>query len=257
MIDGPYTGWKPTPDDWYRIKFGTVLYVDKDGLLSPVEINRGAHQKLRTNNGYNQDTSSPTSESHQQTYPMGGPMGNDDPGTLRQMLGMGGPAGFGVIQPEDLPPTDFFVNSPSFSDSSTTSSPSGFNGPGGMNTANGINGISGGMNGTRIAGGDSSSMLPIELMIYNDLMTDIGGTARFLGQEFQDSVLFGPTPTSSPAPVGQQPGQGPVPQSPSTMYGWVFFLQSPSPAVDPHDCDRFWERTLYDNFLNHISKQAM
>jgi len=210
MIDGPYTGWKPAPDDWYRIKFGVVLYVDKDGLLSSSETNHGAYPKFRADDGYDQDAPPPTSESYQQTYPMG----NDDPGTLRQVHMMGGPAGYGAIQPGDLPPTDFFANSPSFYGSSAMSSPSGFKIPGGENSTNGID-------GAHITGGDSSSMLPMELMIYNDLMTDIGGTARFLGHEFQDSVLFGPSPTSSPVPEGQYPGQGPGSQPSSIMYGWV------------------------------------
>ena len=214
MTDGPYAGWKPSPEDWYRIKFGTVLYVDKDGHLSSMETNNQAHRKFRPNDEFTQDTPSPTSESRQKTYPMGGPMGNDDPGALRQMLGMGG-----TIQPGDPPSTDFFVNSPSSSDSSVMSSSSGFSGPSGTNGMKGTNEIGGGMNGTYVTGGDSSSVLPIELMIYNDLMTDIEGTARFLGQEFQDSVLFGPASTSSPIPVGQYPGQGPGSQSPSRMYG--------------------------------------
>lgn len=216
MVDGPYTGWKPTPHDWYRIKFGEVLYVDKDGLLSSVENNRGAYPKFRANERY-KDHSSPTSESRQKTRPTGGSMGNDDPGALRQMLEMGGPTGYGAIQPGDLPPADFFVDSPGFSDSPAISTPSGLSGPGSPDMTSRTNGISEGINGARVLGGDSSSMLPMELMIYNDLMTDIGGTARFLGQEFQDSVLFGPTATSSPTPVGQYQSHGP--QSPSTMYG--------------------------------------
>ena len=185
-----------------------------------MEIKHRAYRKFRVNEGY-KDRSSPTSESHPKTYPMGGPMGNDEPGALRQMLGMGGPTGYGAIQPGDLPPAGFFMNSPSFTDSPTTSTPSGFSGPGSPDMTNRTDGINGGINGARIAGGDSSSMLPMELMIYNDLMTDIEGTARFLGQEFQDSILFGPTPTLSPTSAGQYPNQGSVPQSPSTMYGWV------------------------------------
>lgn len=249
MTDGPYMGWKPTTDDWYRIRFGSVLYVDKDGLLSSIETNRGARPKFRASGKHDKDAQPPPSDPRRQTYPMGGPMGNDDPGALRQMFGIGGAAG----QPEDLPPADFYMNSPSFSDSSATSSPSEFGGPTGTDE---IHGISGGINEARIKGGDSSSMLPMELMIYNDLMMDIGGTARFLGQEFQDSVLFGSTPTSSPVPAGQCPGQGPKPQLPNSMYGCVFFLQSLRSSWILTTA-RFWESKLYDNFLDQISKQAM
>lgn len=196
MIDGPYAGWKPTPQEWYRIKFGRVLYVDKDGFLSSTEINHGVRQKFRVNEGYN-DRSPPTSE------------------FLREAYAMGGPTGYGAIRPGDLPPTDFFMNSSSFSDSPPTSISSGFSEPGGPGTTNRINGI----NGVYNTGRDPSPILPVELMIYNDLMTDIEGTARVLGQEFQDSILFGPAPTSSPAPAGRYPDQGPRPQSPNTMYG--------------------------------------
>ena len=221
MTDGPYAGWKPTYEDWYQIKleFGTPLFVDRDGLLSSMEINRGAHQKFRANEGYDRGASSPTSETRRQTYPMGGLMGNDDHGALRQMLGMGGSAGHTGIPPGELPPTDFFMNSPNFSDGSVTSSLSGFSESSGTSRTNGTSGFYSEVNGPYITGGDSSSMLPIQLMIYNDLMTDIEGTARFLGQEFQDSVLFGSAPASTPASVGQYPGQGPRPQSPSMMYG--------------------------------------
>jgi len=238
MIDGPYKGWKPTPEDWYRIKFGRVLYVDKDGLSSSVENGRGGHPELRTNDGYNQDGLSPTSYPHRATHPMGGLTGGGDSGTLRQQtLENDGSAGYGALQPWDLPPADSFTNSPSYSDSS--------------GETNGRNGI----DGARITG-DSSSVLPMELMIYNDLITDIEGTARFLGHEFQNSVLFGPTPTSSPASAGPSQGQNPWLQSPDTMYGWVSFLRSLSFIAGTDGCDRFWEHTLYDNFLNQISKQA-
>jgi len=218
MIDGPYSGWKPTPQDWYRIKFGTALYVDKNGLLSPMEINRGAYPKFRPNEEY-KDSTPLTPESRQETYPMGGLMGNDDPGVLRQMLGMGGSTGYGAIQPGDLPRTDFFVNSPSFYDSPEMSTHSESSGLDSLDVPCGINEVNGGIERTHITGGDPSSMLPVELMIYNDFVTGIEGTARFLGQEFHDSVLSGPAPTSSPTPAGQHPNQGPRPQSPSAMYG--------------------------------------
>jgi len=249
MIDGPYKGWKPTPEDWYRIKFGRVRYVDKDGLSSSVETDRRGYPKLRTDDRYYQDGSSPTSETYRETHPMRGSTESDGSKTLRQMLGAGGLAGYMEIQPGGLSPADS-LNSPNFSDGSVMSSPLGSSGLGETNGRNEIDGIGGGANGGCIMG-DSSSVLPMELMIYNDLITDIEGTARFLGHEFQNSVLFSSTPTSSPTPAGLYPGQ-----SPNTMYGWVFFLQSISLIVDAENCDRFWEHTLYDNFLSQISKQA-
>lgn len=217
MIDGPYTNWKPTVEEWYRIKFGSVLYVDKEGFLSSAEKDHGAPAKPRTDEEHN-DLSSLISESRRETHATRRPAENVDPETFRQMLSMGGPAGYGAIRPGDLPPANLFMNSPSFSDSSATSTPSGFSEPGGPDTTNRIQGVGRGANGAQVVGG-TSPILPMELMIYNDLMTDIGGTARVLGQEFQDSVLFGPTPASSPPPVGQRPDQIPVSQPPGTMYG--------------------------------------
>ena len=216
MIEGPHAGWKPTVEDWYRIKFGRVLYVDKEGLLSPRETGRGAHPKPQTNGEHN-DLSSSTSESGRETNTMRRPAENDDPETIRQIFSMGGPAGYGAIRPGDLPPANIFMRPPSFSESSATSTPPGFSEPGGPDTSR-IKGLSSGINGAHVGGG-TSPVLPIELMIYNDLMTDIGGTARVLGQEFQDSVLFGPTPASSPPPAGQYPNQLPGSQPPSTMHG--------------------------------------
>ena len=249
MIDGPYKDWKPTANDWYRLKFGAVIYVDKDGIPSSMKgLDRAAQSKFRANAAYDQDDSSLASEPGRETHPIG----SDDPEALRQMFGIGEPGGY--RSPGDISQGGSFVDSPTYSDSSTTSSSLGFVELDGTNNRSGINGIGGGVNGSaHIAGGDSSSMLPMELMIYNDLMTDIEGTARFLGQ---DSILFGPeSPASSLAPAGLLPGQEPWLQSPSTMYGWV--IQPPSFVAGVIDyCGRFWERTLYDNFLNQISKQA-
>ena len=254
MIDGPYKGWKPSPEDWYRIKFGRVIYVDKNGLSSSTETDRRGHSKFRTDDRYPQD-GSPPSEPYRETHQIGRSTESDSSKTLQQMLEAGGLAGYSEIQPGGLSPADSFVNSPSFSDRSVMSSPLVSSGSGETDGRNGIDGVSGGVNGARIMG-DSSSVLPMELMIYNDLITDIEGTARFLGHEFQNSVLFGPTPTSSPAPAGLYPDQNLWQQSPNTMYGWVCFLQSLPLIVDAENCDRFWEHTLYDNFLGQISKQA-
>jgi len=218
MTDGPHTGWKPTPQDWYRIKFWGVLHVDKDGLLSSMETNRGSYLRFGANEGY-KDHPSLTSESRGETYPMGGPMGNGDHEALQHMFTMGGPTGYGAIRPGDLPPADFFTGAPSFSDSLATSTSSRPGEPGSSDTGR-IDGTSEGTNGARTSG-DFSPILPMGLMIYNDLMTDIEGTARVLGQEFRESVLFGPTPTSFPTPAVQPPDQSPEPQPPSTVYGWV------------------------------------
>lgn len=208
MIDGPYMDWKPTIADWNRIKVGSVLYVDQDGLLSPKENNL----RFGGSGGYDRDTSR-NPEFSGETHPPGGQMGSADPRVIREMARMDGPAGYGAIQPGDMPPSDLSANLPYFHEGSGMSSSSGFSGPGGTSEAVRT---SGGTNGVYIPE-HSSSMLPMGLMIYNDLMMDIKGTAGFLGQEFQDSVLFGPTPTRA----GQYLDQGSEPQPPNTAHGWV------------------------------------
>lgn len=212
MVDGPYMGWKPTLEDWDRLRIESVIYVDKDGIMSST----GTNLKLQGNDGYDQGASSHNPESSRRVHPLGGSTESADSGVLRQTTWTNGPAGYGAIQPGDLPPADFFVNNPWLPDGSGMSSPSEFSTPSEASEGVGINGNTGGINGTRIAE-DPSSVLPMGLMIYNDLMMDIEGTARFLGQEFKDSVLFGPTSTLA----SQYPDQDPEVQSPNTMPGWV------------------------------------
>lgn len=207
MIDGPYVGWKPTIEDWNRIKVGSVLYVDKDGFLSPTETNL----KFRSHQDYDQDASSHGPRFDRKRYPLGGSMKGADLGAFRQAARMDGPVGYGAFQPGDMPPADFFANHPSFHGDSGLSSSSEFSSPGEKDQAIEVIGSVEGARTTE----NSSSILPMGLMIYNDLMMDIEGTARFLGQEFQDPVLFVPTLTSA----GQYLDQGPELQPPNTMNG--------------------------------------
>jgi hypothetical protein len=216
-------GWKPTFEDWDRMKACLVFYVDKDGVLSSAENGRGAHRKFQDKDEYGDQNASPNSPG--ETYPLKRPRGNTDPGTPRQTFRADGPAGYGAIQPGDLPPAGFFANNPGLCKSSAMSSSSGYSSPDPDET-NGTIGIdsgSGGINGLRITG-DPSSILPMGLMIYNDLMTDIDGTARFLGQDFQDSVLFSSPSAPSSRPAGYYPDQGSEPQLPGTTQGWVQVL---------------------------------
>jgi hypothetical protein len=196
MIDGPFVGWKPTSEVWNQMKFGLTLYVDKDGVVS-------------------------STESYGKSDPLREQTENDDPGALRRTSRMDEPAVYGVVQPGDLPPADFFANRRRLYGSYAVPSSLGFGRPDETNGSIGVDGVSGGANGTHIAG-DSSSMLPMELMIYHNLMMDIEGTTRFLGQEFQDSILFGNTSASSPAPSPDQySDRGPESQPPNMMHGWV------------------------------------
>ena len=143
-------------------------------ILSHAETNHGAPPKPRTNEEHN-DISSLTPESGRETMTRR-LAENLDPETFRQILSMGGPAGYGAIRPGDLPPANIFMSSPSFSDSSGTSTPLGLSKPGGLDTTNRIKEVSRGTNAAHAVGG-TSPILPMELMTYNGLMTDIGGTA--------------------------------------------------------------------------------
>jgi len=67
---------------------------------------------------------------------------------------------------------------------------------------------------SKVDGDDASSLLSMELMIYDELMSDIGGTARFFDQDFRNSVLFGSTP---PEDTGSVQGMGI--QTPGQTYG--------------------------------------
>jgi hypothetical protein len=210
MIDGPYVGWKPTIEDWDRIKICSVLYVDEDGFLSPTETKL----KFRGNGGHDQLAPSYIPELHNTTCSLGGQTEGVDPGTRRQTARSDGPTGYGVIQPGNLPPSDFFANNPYLRDGFGAPSPSEFSSSSETSETVGIDRATGGANGTRLTE-DSSSVLPMGLMIYNDLMMDIEGTARFLGRDFHDSVLFGPTSTTT----GQYPDRGLESQPPNTTHG--------------------------------------
>lgn len=216
MTDGPYSGFQPTSDDWQRMKFCTVLYVDKDGILSPGKTRHDDSPKPRDSYGFGQDSSFQNLGYFGKTHPPGAPTQNNDRETLPRTPEMEGPAGYGAIRPGDLPPAEFFANH--FSEDSVMSSSSGVSSPGDTHGTIRLGGISEGTNRANAAG-DTSSILPMELMIYNNLMMDIEGTTRFLGQEFQDSILFGPM--SSPAPASQHSDQGFESQQWDTTHGLV------------------------------------
>lgn len=210
MIDGPFKGWKPTIADWDRIKIESILYVDKEGRLSDTEHDHG----------YDQNPLSRNPEYRREIPPPGGPGEKVNLGMPRQSFRADGPAGYGTIRPGDLPPAEFFANYSGPHDGSVISPSSEYSSPGETNGTSGIEG------GNRRVGcvpfkENPSSVLPMGLVIYNDLMTDIEGTARFLGQEFQDSILFGASPTPSPVSTAEYQGRGSDPQPQSAMHGCV------------------------------------
>lgn len=207
MIDGPYVGWKPTPDDWNRIKVGSVLYVDREGFLSCTEYNRGPFQKLGGDCGCDREASLYSLGSCRGVYTSENPPADTEP--LRQRARMNESGRYGAGQSGDLPPADFYVEHPNLCGNSAMSSPSEFNTPGKRSGTD--------KGSTPRIAGDRSSVLPMGLVIYNDLMMDVEGATRSLGQELQDSIPFGlPAPPTS---AGQRPDQGYEPQLQNTEHG--------------------------------------
>ena len=162
------------------------MYIDKNGVASPI----GGHGKSSTRAGANITSSPP-----QTTVPPA-KRGDEPPNTEYD-----GPTGAGPPQSDVFSPIDFLAHSRGFSfgipvpDQTQGKEPD---------------------QPPKFDGNDTSSLLSMELMIYDDLMTDIGGTARFFDQDFRNSVLFGPPP-----PVLGDNGsvQDIRVQTPSQMYG--------------------------------------
>jgi hypothetical protein len=103
--------------------------------------------------------------------------------------GSNGTSGTEPTQTKQFSPLDFLANSASFSLGIPAST---------LTEHEGLDQL------PRPDGNSRSSVLPMELMIYNDFMTDIEGTARFFEQDFLNSILFEATPTS-PLPTDDTP----------------------------------------------------
>ena len=185
LADNSLEGWAPKASDLYRLQFERVVYVDKDGAISSTDGHRGPG----TQAGAKRADSPP-----QVTEPT--KRDAERPNDERD----------GVIDVEPtrangFSPIDFLANSTSFAFGIPVSDQAKDKGP----------------DQPSEFGGNNTSLLSMELMIYDDLMTDIGGSARFFDQNFRNSVLFGSTPPpSAPELTGFPEGTGF--QTPGTMY---------------------------------------
>ena len=188
LADGSYIGSTPRASDLFRHQFETVVYIDKDGVASST----GGRGRPNTRAGAKFTNSPP-----QTTVP---PTKRGD-GQLN--TGYNGPTGIRPPQPDVFSPIDFLTNSTGF--------------PFGIPIQDQAQGKVPDQP-PKFDGNDTSPLLSMELMIYDDLMTDIGGTARFFDQDFQNSVLFGPTPPP-PAPGDNGSVQHVRFQTPNQMYG--------------------------------------
>ena len=165
LADGSYDGWIPRVGDLYRLQFDTVMYIDRDGVVSST----GRHGRPSTRasakitDPQGQITTPPTKQGVEQL--------NIEPNVTN---------GIGPIQRNEISPIDFLANSTSFS----------FGIPISSLAKDELSGQS-----SKLDGNEMPSFLPMEFMMYNDLITDIGGTTRFFDQDFRSPVLFGSTPT--------------------------------------------------------------
>lgn len=176
LTDGSYEGWIPRAEDLYRLQFEKVVYVDKDGVVSPTDGHGGPSPQAGTN------FMDPSAQ------------GMEQPNTKWDAK-----SGTEPILRDGFSPIDFLANSMLFPFGTSMSSKEESGWP------------------PKLEGNGTSSLLPMELMIYNDLMTDIGGTARFSDQDF----LNPPLPGSTPTPSVTMENTGPVQGNPKlgTMYG--------------------------------------
>lgn len=159
-------GWIPRVEDLYRLQIEAVTYIDKDGFAS----SPAGDGRLRSRTGtkiadpFAHMSNSPTESGHEQLSTEGNGVSTAEP-----------------PQPNvnGFHPMDFLANSTGLAFGAPTSALAE---GGGLGQRGGI-----GENG-------DPPVLPIELMIYNNLMMDIGGSAGFFEQDFLNSVLFGSTP---------------------------------------------------------------
>jgi len=186
LAGGSYSGSTPRASDLYRLQFEVVVYIGKDGVASFTS----GHGRPCTRAGAK--TTNPPPQTAVPPVKRG-----DEPLSTEY----NGPSGVGHPQPDVFSPIDFLANSTGFSFGFPIPDQTQGKGPD---------------QPPKFDGNDTSSLLSMELMIYDDLMSDIGGTAKFFDQDFQNSVLFGPPP---PASGNNGPVQNTRVQTPSQMYG--------------------------------------
>lgn len=189
MADGSYDGWTPRVEDLYRLQFEAIIYIDKDGVVSSTDGHGrpSPRASVKVTDPQGQINVPPTKQGVEQL--------NTEPNVTSDI---------GPIQRNEFSPIDFLASSTSFS----------FGIPGLSLAKDEPSGQP-----PELDGNDMSSLLPMELMMYSDLMTDIGGATGFFDQDFRSSVLFGSTPTPPVTTEDAGSVQGGEFQTPSTIYG--------------------------------------
>lgn len=163
------------------------MYIDKNGVIS--STGRLGRSSFRANTEFTdpqgRTTVPPTKQGVEQM--------NTEPNAT---------SGTGPTQGNGFSAIDFLANSTSFSSGTPISSLA-----------------RGGLSGQppKLDGNDMS-LLPMEFMMYNNLMTDIRGTTGFFDQDFRSSVLFGSTPVPPVTVENVGSVRGREFQAPSTMH---------------------------------------
>ena len=162
LASGSHDGWTPKVEDLYQLQIKTMMYVDKDGFASSLN----GYGKLRARAG----------------------AGIVDPPakTIVPFTRQGEPdAEYNLAtdiepnQPNRFSPIDFLTNSMGFSFAAPAST------------------LAKDEELDRFRDSDRNGqplVLPMDFMIYNDFMMDIGDTARLFERDFLNSVLLESTP---------------------------------------------------------------
>jgi len=187
LTDGSSDGRVPRAEDLCRVRFDAVVYIDKNGVISP--IGRLGRSSFRASAEFTdpqgRTTVPPTKQGVERL--------NTEPNVI---------SGTGPTRGNGFSPIDFLANSTSFSFVTPISS-----------LARG-----GPSSQPPKLDGNDMSLPPMELMMYDNLMTDIRRTTRFFDQEFRSSALFGSTPAPPVTMEDVRSVRGREFQAPSTMY---------------------------------------
>jgi len=187
LADGSSDGWVPRAEDLCRVRFDAVVYIDKNGVISPTgRIGRSSFRaSAEFMDPQGRTTVPPTKQ-----------------GVERLNTKPNATSGTGPTQGNGFSPIDFLANSTSFSFGTPISSLA-----------------RGGQSGQppKLDGNDMS-LPPMELTMYDNLITDIRRTTRFFDQDFRSSVLFGSTPAPPVTMEDVGSVRGREFQAPNTTY---------------------------------------
>ena len=162
LTDGSYGEWVPRVEDLYRLQLEAIMHVDKNGFASSPTGHGGL--RSRTGTRIVDPLASMTMK----------------PGSKQPNTGGSGSSPAEPTQLEEFSPIDF---------AKSTLFPFGIPGVSTLAEGEGLGQPLGGSHGN-----NDSSILPVELVLYNDLMMNIGESAKFFEKDFMDSLLLGSAP---------------------------------------------------------------